>query len=52
MCLRPDLLTPINPGEPAMPMNRIQFQPSVSLPEFFEHYGTEEQSAAALSALR
>ncbi|WP_119157988.1 IS1595 family transposase, partial [Caldimonas tepidiphila] len=35
-----------------MPMNRIQFQPGVSLPEFFARYGTEEQCATALMALR
>lgn len=35
-----------------MPMNRIQFQPGVSLPEFFDRYGSEEQCAAALKALR
>jgi transposase-like protein len=35
-----------------MPMNRIQFQAGVSLPEFFARYGTEEQCAAALAELR
>ena len=35
-----------------MPMNRIQFQPGVSMPEFFARYGTEEQCTAALAALR
>ncbi len=35
-----------------MPMNRIQFQPGVSLPEFFQRYGTEDRCAAALAALR
>lgn len=35
-----------------MPMNRIQFQPGVSLPEFFARYGTEEQCGATLTALR
>lgn len=35
-----------------MPMNRIQFQPGVSLPEFFERYGSEAQCEAALTALR
>lgn len=35
-----------------MPMNRIQFQPGVSLPEFFARYGTEAQCEAALLALR
>ena len=45
-------LTLINRWEPAMPMNRIQFQPGVSLPEFFARYGTEDQCASALTALR
>lgn len=35
-----------------MPMNRIQFQPGISMPEFFARYGTEEQCTAALTALR
>jgi transposase-like protein len=35
-----------------MPINRIQFQPGVSMPEFFSRYGAEEQCAAALKALR
>ncbi len=35
-----------------MPMNRIQFQRGVSMPEFFSRYGTEAQCAAALVALR
>lgn len=35
-----------------MPMNRIQFQAGVSLPKFFELYGTEDQCEVALSALR
>jgi transposase-like protein len=34
-----------------MPMNRIQFQRGVSMPEFFSRYGTEAQCAAALVAL-
>lgn len=38
--------------ETAMPMNRIQFQPGVSMPEFFAHYGSEAQCAAALFAMR
>lgn len=33
-------------------MNRIQFQPGMSLPEFFTRYGSEAQCAAALMALR
>jgi transposase-like protein len=35
-----------------MPMNQVQFQRGVSMPEFFERYGTEEQCATALVALR
>lgn len=35
-----------------MPMNQIQFQPGVSMPEFFSRFGTEEQCAASLKARR
>jgi ribosomal protein L37AE/L43A len=35
-----------------MPMNRIQFQPGLSMPEFFQRYGTEAQCRAALQAAR
>jgi hypothetical protein len=35
-----------------MPMNKIQFRRGVSMPEFFERYGTEALCAAALVALR
>jgi ribosomal protein L37AE/L43A len=35
-----------------MRMNRIQFQPGLSMPEFFERYGTEGQCQAALQAAR
>lgn len=35
-----------------MPMNRIQFQRGVPLPEFFARYGSEAQCEAALTALR
>jgi hypothetical protein len=35
-----------------MPMNRIQFQRGVPLPEFFARYGSEAQCEAALMALR
>ncbi len=31
-----------------MPMNREQFQPGLSLPEFTKLYGTEAQCEAAL----
>ena len=34
-----------------MPRKQIQFQRGVSIPEFFERYGTEAQCAAALVAL-
>jgi ribosomal protein L37AE/L43A len=35
-----------------MKMNRIQFQPGLSMPEFFERFGTEVQCQAALQAAR
>ena len=35
-----------------MPMNRVQFQKGLSLPEFMERYGTEEQCERALIAAR
>lgn len=35
-----------------MPMDRVQFQPGMSLPEFLERYGTEEQCTVELAALR
>ena len=35
-----------------MPMNRIQFQPGLSLTAFFRHYGEEAQCAAALEQAR
>ena len=35
-----------------MAMNRIQFQPSLSLPQFIELYGTEEKCEAALEQAR
>lgn len=35
-----------------MPMNRIQFQPGLSLPEFMEQFGTDEQCYAALEKAR
>ena len=35
-----------------MPMNRIQFQQGLSLPEFQRLYGTEEQCEAALEKVR
>ena len=36
----------------AMAMNRIQFQPGLSMPEFFDRYGTQSQCAAALEKAR
>ncbi len=33
-------------------MNRIQFQPGLSLPQFMELYGTEEKCEAALEKAR
>lgn len=35
-----------------MAMNRIQFQPGLSVPEFFQQYGTELQCEAALEKAR
>ena len=35
-----------------MPMNRIQFQIGLSMPEFFKRYGTETQCAEALEQAR
>lgn len=35
-----------------MAMNRIQFQPGLSMPEFFAQYGTEAQCEAALEKAR
>ena len=34
-----------------MPMNRIQFQPGLSMPEFFEQYGSESRCEAAFERL-
>jgi hypothetical protein len=36
----------------AVPMNRIQFQPGMSLSQFLELYGTEEQCEVALEQVR
>lgn len=35
-----------------MKMNRVQFQPGLSMPEFYERYGTEAKCRAALEAAR
>ena len=35
-----------------MAMNRVQFQPGLSLPAFLRQFGTEEQCQAALERLR
>jgi len=35
-----------------MTMNRIQFQPGLSMPEFFKRYGSESQCATALELAR
>ncbi|MDP3977109.1 MAG: IS1595 family transposase, partial [Pseudomonas sp.] len=35
-----------------MAMNRIQFQPGLSMPEFLKRYGTEAQCAATLEQAR
>ncbi len=35
-----------------MTMNRIQFQPGLSLPEFLKYYGTQAQCAAILEQMR
>ena len=35
-----------------MPMNRVQFQPGLSMPEFVQQFGTEAQCEAALQAAR
>lgn len=35
-----------------MPMNRVQFQPGMSMTEFFASYGSEAQCAAALATQR
>ncbi|SFL46079.1 transposase, partial [Azotobacter beijerinckii] len=35
-----------------MSMNRIQFQPGLSMPEFLKYYGTQAQCAAALEQAR
>ena len=39
-------------GGRVMAMNRIQFQPGLSMPEFLKYYGTEGQCEHALEAMR
>lgn len=48
----PRSLAPINLWEPAVPMNQIQFQRGVPMPDFFARFGTEAQCAAAVVAMR
>ena len=35
-----------------MPLNRVQFQPGMSVAEFFDRYGSQAQCATALAAQR
>ena len=35
-----------------MAINRVQFQPGLSMPEFYQRYGTEAQCQAALQSAR
>ena len=35
-----------------MPMNRVQFQPGLSMFEFLQRYGTQEKCEAAVEATR
>lgn len=35
-----------------MPMNRVQFQKGLSMPEFLDRYGSEEHCEQALIAAR
>lgn len=35
-----------------MSMNRIQFQPGLSMPDFLKDYGTDAQCEQALEAVR
>ena len=39
-------------GVAIMAINRIQFQPGLSMPEFLKDYGTEAQCEQALEAVR
>jgi ribosomal protein L37AE/L43A len=42
----------LTPEVCAMPMNRVQFQAGLSMPEFLERYGTDALCEAALEAAR
>ena len=46
------LLPSFTLGSTAMAINRIQFQPGLSMPEFFKLYGTEPLCAQALESAR
>jgi hypothetical protein len=46
------LLPSFTLGSTTMAINRIQFQPGLSLPEFFKLYGTEPLCAQALESAR
>ena len=35
-----------------MAMNRVQFQQGLSMPEFYQRYGTEDQCEVALEQVR
>jgi len=51
--LSPCRVITLNPHEVTiMAMNRIQFQPGLSMPEFLKHYGAEAQCEQALEAVR
>ena len=53
MSLTARKVTATNPREVSiMAMNRIPFQPGLSMPEFFDAYGTEAQCEQALEAVR
>lgn len=47
-----NLLPSFTFGSSVMAMNRIQFQPGLSIPEFFKLYGTEPLCAEALESSR
>ena len=49
---RPYPLSEFIPEGTCVAMNRIQFQAGLSMPEFFQRYGSEEQCEAALEQAR